>query len=36
MIKRIDNIKIPAGQGDAELLELVKRRSGAKLGYYKI
>ena len=36
MIKRIDNIKIPAGQGDAELFELVKRRAGGKLGYFKI
>ena len=37
MIKRLDNIKISAGNGeDGRLYELVKKRAGGRLGYFKI
>ena len=37
MIKRLDNIKIPAGKGeDGRLYELVKKKAGGRLGYFKI
>ena len=37
MIKRLDNIKIPVGKGeDGRLYELVKRKAGGRLGYFKI
>ena len=28
MIKRLDNVKIPAGKGEDELYKLVKKRAG--------
>lgn len=36
MIKRLDNVKIPAGKGEDELYELVKKRAGGRLGYFRI
>ena len=37
MIKRADNIKVPVGKGeDVRLYELVKRKAGGRLGYFKI
>lgn len=36
MISRLDNIKIPIGKGEDKLLEIVKKRAGGRLGYFKI
>ena len=36
MIKRIDNLKIPAGKGDGKVYEIIKKRAGGRLGYFKI
>ena len=36
MIKRIDNLKIPVGNEDGKLYELVKKKAGGRLGYFKI
>lgn len=36
MIKRLDNIKIPAGKGEDDLYKVVKKRAGGRLGYFKI
>ncbi len=36
MIKRLDNVKIPAGKGEDELYKQVKKRAGGRLGYFKI
>lgn len=36
MIKRLDNVKIPAGKGEDELYKLVKNRAGGRLGYFRI
>lgn len=37
MIRRLDNIKIPVCSGeDGRLYELVKRKAGGRLGYFKI
>lgn len=36
MIKRLDNVKIPAGKGEDELYKLVKKKAGGGLGYFRI
>ena len=36
MIKRLDNVKIPAGKGEDELYKLVKKKAGGRLGYFRI
>lgn len=36
MIKRLDNIKIPADKGEDRLYEVVKRKAGGRLGYFRI
>ena len=36
MIKRIDNIKIPVGNEDGKLYQLIKKKAGGRLGYFKI
>lgn len=36
MIKRLDNLKMPAGKGESELFELVRKKAGGRLGYFKI
>ncbi len=36
MIKRIDNIKLAADKGEDKLREIVKKRAGGRLGYFRI
>lgn len=36
MIKRLDNVKIPAGKGEDEVYKLVKKKAGGRLGYFRI
>lgn len=36
MIKRLDNIKIPAGEGEDKLYSVVKKKAGGRLGYLRI
>lgn len=36
MISRLDNVKVAAGKGEKELYELVRKKAGGKLGYFKI
>ena len=36
MIKRLDNIKIPAGEGEDKLYAVVRKKAGGRLGYFKI
>lgn len=36
MIKRLDNVKMPAGKGEDELYKLVKKKAGGRLGYFRI
>lgn len=36
MIKRLGNVKIPAGKGEDELYKLVKKKAGGRLGYFRI